>query len=191
MRGNVAAGVLILLALTFLVLPLRWVLAVIIAGAFHELCHYGAVRLCGGNVRALHAGFCGARMEVSGLTAGKELLCALAGPAGSLSLLFVARWLPRTAICGGFHAIFNLLPVYPLDGGRALRCWMAILLPPKAGERFCQAVEGLCLCAIVLLGIYGSFFLHLGFLPIMVALSVVIRVFSRKTPCKPGGFSVQ
>lgn len=180
-----------MLALMLLVLPLQWVIATILAAAFHELCHYGAVRLCGGNVKNLHAGLRGARMEVYGLNAGKECLCALAGPAGSLALLLVARWLPRTAVCGGFHALFNLLPVYPLDGGRALRCGVALLVPPKIGERVCQIVERLCLCAIVLLGFYGSWFLHLGFLPLLVAISVVVRVFSGKTPCKPGRFSVQ
>lgn len=184
-RGVVGGWVLLFLALALLLLPLNWVFAAILAAVIHELCHYAVVRLCGGEVRRLWVGLTGAQMEVRRLTPGKELLCALAGPAGGLALLLVVRWFPRTAVCGGLHALFNLLPVYPLDGGRALRCGAELLLPMDIGDKVCTAVEWVCLISVLLLGTYGTVALHLGLFPMILSLSLVIRAFRGKIPCKP------
>lgn len=61
------------------------------------------------------------------MSPGRELLCVLAGPAVSFSLLALARFFPRIAICGLVQGIYNLLPIYPLDGGKALRCMVSLL----------------------------------------------------------------
>ena len=66
---------------------------------------------------------------------GRELLAVLAGPVGSLLLLGVHRWFPRLALCGLVQGLFNLLPVRPLDGGRALYLAVSWLAGPGAGER--------------------------------------------------------
>lgn len=187
-RGVVGGGLLLFLALALLLLPLNWVIAAIAAAAIHELSHYAAVRLCGGEAHWMHIGLYGAQMEVRLLTPGKELLCALAGPLGGLLLLLFARWFPRTAICGGLHALFNLLPVYPLDGGRALRCGVELLLPAEIGDKVCNVIEWICLIGVLLLGIYGTVALHLGLLPIILSFSLVIRAFRGKIPCKPMPF---
>ena len=171
--------ILILLALTVLILPLQWIFAVILAAAFHEFCHYLAVKACGGQIHRFCIGLSGARMEVSGLREKQELVCALAGPIGGLLLLILTRWLPRTAICAGFQSLFNLLPIYPLDGGRALRCGLNLLVPDKA-ERVCRWIRQLCLAGLALLGLYGTFVLRLGFLP----LGLSVMIFAKIT-CKP------
>ena len=187
-RTVIGGWVLLMLALMILALPFQWVAAAAMAAMFHELCHYGAARLCGGNVGQLRVGTIGARMQVRGLTCWGELFCALAGPFGSLMLLFLARWLPRTALCAGFQGLYNLLPIYPFDGGRALRCGVALLFPAEMGEKVCAVLEWSCLAGLAILGLYGSFIKGLGALPLIFATSIILR---SKMPCKPGCFSVQ
>ena len=126
-RLTVSPSACILAAMLILLLPLRWVFAAIFAAAFHEACHVLAVYLCGGTVRRICVGNRGAVIRADALPTGKELICILAGPIGSLLLVLFVRWIPRIALCGLFHAFYNLLPIYPLDGGRALRCiWLAL-----------------------------------------------------------------
>jgi stage IV sporulation protein FB len=103
-------------------LPLRWLIAAFLAAAFHELCHIFAVILCGGRVKSLQIGGRGAVISAGRMSTAKNIYCILSGPMGSLLLLPFAPWIPRIAICGLFQGLFNLLPIYPLDGGRALRC---------------------------------------------------------------------
>jgi stage IV sporulation protein FB len=117
----------ILAALLVLILPLRWIFSAILAAAFHETCHALAVYLCGGNIHKLTVGGRGAVMCTEALTSGNELICILAGPIGSLLLVLFVRWIPRIAFCGLAHGIYNFLPIYPLDGGRALRCIWSVI----------------------------------------------------------------
>lgn len=118
----------VLAALAILILPLNWLLAGLAAAGVHELCHYLAVKAAGGRVWGFRVGVGGAVMEAAPMSAGKELLCVLAGPMGGILLTLCFRWIPRTAICAGLQSAFNLLPVMPLDGGRAVGC-IAKLLP--------------------------------------------------------------
>ena len=176
------------LALGMLVLPIWWVLSAVMAAIWHETCHYFALRLCGGRPLSLRAGLTGAVMEVRFSSPGQELMCALAGPMGSLLLLMLARWLPRTAICAGFQGIYNLLPIYPLDGGRGVRCLTELCLPPDVGQSLCRCLEVVSLIGLALLALYGAFCLHLGAGPLMVGAGIIWRI---KRPCKPWRNSVQ
>lgn len=176
---SLEAGAYFLLAFMALLLPLRWILAALMAGAFHELCHVLAIRLCGGRILGMRIGVGGAVIEMEPMDGFRELVCALAGPLGGLTLMLFARWLPYTAICAGLQSVFNLLPIYPLDGGRALQCGAFLLLPPKTAQRFLTIVRTGCLCGLLIMGIYGAFVLRLGPLPILIVLLLL-----RKIPCK-------
>lgn len=170
-----SGAALIALALAVLVLPLRWLGAAVLAAAVHEGCHWAAVKLCGGQVHKLSAGLWGAEMTVTGLNAWQELICALAGPIGGLAMLSLSRVLPRTALCAGLQSLYNLLPIYPLDGGRALRCLCAVVLPGRRGERVCGIIQALCLAGIGILGFYGTFFLKLGLFPLVLAAVMTVK----------------
>ena len=118
-----------LLALMLILLPLPWVLGAALAAAVHELFHAVAIFLLKGNIYALHLGAGGIRMETTPMPPDRELMAAIAGPFGSVLLVLLAPWLPRTAACAAIHCVYNLLPLFPLDGGRMLQNLFLLLLP--------------------------------------------------------------
>ena len=95
-------------AFLLLTLPLNWLLSALAAAAFHELCHGAAILLLGGRIWGVRISAGGAVMETEPLSSGKELVCALAGPAGSLLLVLTFRIFPRVAVCALVQAAFNL-----------------------------------------------------------------------------------
>ena len=109
-------------AILLLLLPLRWIGAGFLAALVHELGHYVTVRLLGGGIVSGEISCRGAKMTALPMKPGQELLAVLAGPGASLLLLFLGPLFPRLAFCGLIQGMFNLLPIYPLDGGKALRC---------------------------------------------------------------------
>lgn len=145
MKVKISPGALILLAAFLLLLPLNWLGAAILASLVHELYHILLVYLLGGCVREIQIGSRGVVMITEPLPTFRQLLSTLAGPVGSLSLLLVVRWLPRTAICGLIQGLFNLLPLLPLDGGRILEGVLsAFFSPPKAKRIFTYLQRGFC-----------------------------------------------
>ena len=150
MKKRLAA---MLLALMLLVLPLPWVLAAALAAFVHECFHYGAVNLLGGRVYSLRLGWRGAAMETTPLMPGRELVAAFAGPLGSALMILLWQWLPRTAVCSAVHCAFNLLPLFPLDGGRMLRSVMVLLFRNGEGKfRMLQKILRGILAVLVIAG---------------------------------------
>ena len=110
----------IYIVLLLFFVPLKWLLAWLFAAGFHEVCHWFAVKLCGGDVYSITVGIAGAKMECSSMKRTRRLFAVLSGPLGGLLLLAFARWIPRVALCSWLLSMYNLLPLLPLDVGTAL-----------------------------------------------------------------------
>lgn len=111
----------ILAAAGVLMLPFRLLTAALFAAMLHELCHLGVLSLFSVPVLGIRVSPFGAVIRSGYMTSGQELLCSAAGPAGSFILLLTWKVFPLLAICGLIQGIFNLLPLYPMDGGRIIR----------------------------------------------------------------------
>lgn len=118
---RIQGGFWVLMALWLLLIPLKWVAGTVFAAAVHEGGHLLAILLTGGRVRALELGPGGARIETDPMEPRQELVCALAGPAAGAATVLLWRWFPQAAIAGMVQTVFNLIPVYPMDGGRVVR----------------------------------------------------------------------
>lgn len=150
-------GGFVLLAAWF-VLANGWepLLTVLCAAAVHELGHWIALRRLGAAVTGFRLSALGAVMETDSrfLSYGAELAAVLAGPAANLlaalalTALEAGRW---SAVIGAnlLLCVFNLLPLLPLDGGRALYLLVSWLAGPAAGEGAVRALGAVTAAALV------------------------------------------
>ena len=144
-----AAGC-ILAALLLLVIPLPWLAGALTAAVFHELCHILAVRIAGGKILRIIVTGRGASIETTPLSPKAAFFSTLAGPGGSFLLAAMGWYFPVCAVCALVQGIYNLLPVYPLDGGRALRILLQWLFPDFPWEGICLWIERLVVGMIIL-----------------------------------------
>lgn len=171
-------------AISLILIPLPWLVGWFVAAAVHELFHCLALCMCRKKISQILIDIDGAQICTAQLTDGQIIFCALAGPAGGGLLLFLSGHCPRLALCAFIQTLFNILPIYPLDGGRALRGLTRVLCSDTVSQRIYCVVEAILIMAILLLCVCAAFILHLGLSPILLAAFFFLRMKKIKIPCK-------
>ena len=181
---KISPQVYVITAIMLLAIPFSWLFGWLLAVLIHELSHCLMLRICGINILSVHIGIDGVRLQTENLSDLQTILCSLAGPAGGLFLLLLADIYPQAAVCSVVLSIYNLLPVFPLDGGRALRGFSNILLPTHYAESVCLWVESITLLAIIIVGLVMTFRWKMGILPLGASALIAIRMQKIKISCK-------
>ena len=166
-RVQISGGFCVLLAAFLLTVPLPWLLSAVFAALFHELGHLLFIYLFGGSVPRGSLGATSANIHLQSMTPGREVIATLGGPLFSLLLIFFWRQMPRVALCAAFQLFYNLLPLYPMDGGRILACF----LPAK----MCNAIAGVCRIVCCILALWMAFGLKMGLFPLLLGFLLLIR----------------
>lgn len=133
----------------------------------HELGHFSMIHLLGGRVTGLQLGLVGLRMdyESASISYPGEIAIALMGPFVSLALAFSASLFGQITASETAHllaglslgaCLFNLLPIYQLDGGRALFCLLAWRGNLQLAERAICVFSCIFIFALLLAG-FGLF----------------------------------
>ncbi|MDY3986039.1 site-2 protease family protein [Dysosmobacter sp.] len=140
-RLEISGGFLLLTAWFGLVNGWRMLGIVLGASLLHETGHWLVLRLLGVRSGRLRITALGAELDSDRqrLSYAEELAAVLAGPAVNLLAgLLLAPLRGGWTTAAGAHLVlgaFNLLPVRPLDGGRALELAVSWAAGPSAGDR--------------------------------------------------------
>jgi stage IV sporulation protein FB len=157
---------------------LLWVPILLISVLFHELAHAATIALLGfGRSRVFLSGMGGVTVNQRRARPWQDLLISLAGPLGSFLLGWIslsiadnvtvartdrmlAALLPQLGHANIIWGIFNLVPVYPLDGGQTTRNVLRTFLTERRAfliSVWSSMVVGAGIAAVAL--IRGWFFL--------------------------------
>ena len=179
----------LLILLAAIVSPLTIVLSILLAAALHECGHLLALRAFHVPIEGLRLSAFGAVLHARGaqrLSYGRELVVTLAGCGANLACGFLTALAARRLsweggfLFAGAHfllAAFNLLPIPPLDGSRALTLLVSFFFGPAAGDA-AAAVTGLFFAlALVGTGIYIAAETGGGVLFLLASLALLFGLF--------------
>ena len=145
----ITPALLVAISISLILIPLRYLMSWLCAVIIHELGHYIALRCLNVPIISVTVDVKGIKILTGEMQLHEELLCAGAGPIGSLLLLLFIEWLPVIAVCGGVQGAFNLLPIFPFDGGRMIRAAAKICF----SDRREGIVKVVCIWILILMGL--------------------------------------
>lgn len=115
---------------------------ILLFSLIHEGGHLLAIWLLGGSVRSFQGGGQGFGIGIRSLSYRGEFWATFAGPITSLLLAaaFAAMGLWTFSYANLALGLMNLLPIYPLDGGRMLRAILIETLPLHLQQPILQGI---------------------------------------------------
>ncbi|MDD3336544.1 MAG: hypothetical protein PHI98_13685 [Eubacteriales bacterium] len=150
----------------FLWLPIPLVLSAMAALALHEAAHIIVMSLCGVQccvVELTPFGGVADAPDYETLPSLKQILIALSGVAASALSAALCWWLaPTGAFWSAFYqvnlsfALLNLLPIWPLDGARAVKAFCRRLGWEQPAVKGMLWLSNLFAIGLVALGLYGA-----------------------------------
>ena len=169
--------------LLILLAPLDLVCAFMTAAAIHELSHILTLRCFRIPIHKISIGIGGAVIQTPPVPPHQEFICTAAGPAGSFLCLAFFRRFPLVTLCGLIQGIYNLLPVYPMDGGRLFHIFSRFVCPRQAD--FLCAIAKVSTVALVTVSSFSLYFRTSDSLFLLFALYFPLHIcLKRKIPCK-------
>lgn len=177
---NIQPYFIILGVFTALIIPLKFIIAWLIAAAVHEIGHLISLILLGKQVYCIDIGCFGASIQTDTLTYKEECIAGFSGPFAGALLLFFIRIMPLVATCALIQTLYNLLPFYPMDGGRVMLSALQLVFGHKRGKIISRNLI-LILFALMMLCMFMAVnYISIGFW----VLLIVFIVIKTKTTCK-------
>lgn len=173
---KITAGAVCMGCLWFCLDPLGLFLPFLLSAATHELGHVLLLRIKKIPIYAVRVTALGCVLETGVMDYSAERWCAAAGPV--VNLLLFALLLPNhtaAALVNLVLAIFNLLPLWPLDGGRFLRATLYDILPLPGAQKAERVAITISSAGLWALAAYATCRLHMGLWPVLLAAILMVK----------------
>ena len=174
-------------AVLLLTIPLKPLACILVSITVHELFHFLAAMILKIPVISIKIHVLRIKMTVNNMSNLQEMICALAGPLGGFFLAGIFHKYPLLSLCALLHSVFNLIPLYPLDGGRAMCSLIGLLFPREKSEWLCRLFQWMILSLLFAACLYGSYRYHTG-APLFLLTVIILQI---KIPCKENFIGVQ
>jgi Zn-dependent protease len=165
----------LLFLIVFAFLPITISISIFISILIHEMAHAYVANRKGYNVYGIHIGlFNGAAAIDTNIHERDSILITSAGPLSNLLLYFISmllniqfqnQFLSDMMNVNLFLFIFNILPIYPMDGGQILRDFLVRKINRRKAHNISYKIS--LLSSTILLGysIYNNYL-------VMIILSI-------------------
>ncbi|HHT17168.1 MAG TPA: hypothetical protein GXZ77_05590 [Papillibacter sp.] len=194
-KVRIGGGALFALAAVYFFDTVEFALIVLLAAVVHELGHFLACRALGLCIDSFEIALWGLNIRVEGVMPYRaDVMAALSGPLMSLVFSFIAAAFGRYAgfeggyLLAGVSFLFfflNILPIYPLDGGRALYA----LIASRFGQDRADKVSAVVGCALILMLLSGGAYI---FIHTRVNISLLlVGMWLLLSYCQTGRHSIQ
>lgn len=166
-----------------LLIPFPLLISIIAATVIHEFFHILMMQLLQVPVFEIEMSIHSINIRTIPLEVGREILCAFAGPLGSFICIIFFRQFPLFALCGFIQGCYNLLPIYPMDGGRIWSGLVKMMFDIDTTHFFKKfEIAFLCFVILCLLIAYHYTNKSVFFLCALYFIARIVRF--RKIPCK-------
>ena len=100
----------------------------------------------------------------------KELLVSVAGPITNFILAIVFMFMGQTKIVYAnlLIGIFNLIPIIPLDGGRALKSVFRKIFTYRTADKYIHAISNITMVGLTVFASIGTIYLKNITVPIII-----------------------
>ena len=99
-----------------------------------------------------------------------------------ISLLAISRWAPRVALCGAIHGLYNLIPIYPYDGGRAVTAALRAILPVHTVSTVCRIIKWMFCITVIIFSLWLFLIMRMGVSILLPGLILLIKAFAPDNP---------
>lgn len=148
----------------------------LLAATLHESGHLLALRCMHAQIHKISLQLSGAVICTQSLPYSREFLAAAAGPAvNALCTGVFLHHNPRFALINLLLLFYNLLPFYPMDGGRMLRAMLRLLLAQRAADIVEHLVAAVGFLSLAAFSCYLTVVWHAGLWPMLFCALLLLR----------------